>query len=294
MKTEKNILLAFILNISFSIFELFGGIFTNSIAIISDSIHDFADAISILLAYILEKKSKRKPDNNYTFGYQRYSCLGAVITNIILITGSLLVIYNAILRMINPKDINYDGMIVFSLLGIIINSLAAYITKSGHSFNQKAVSLHMLEDVLGWVIVFIGAIVMKFTSFNLLDSILSILVALFILISAIKSFKELLFIFLDKIPVNINIDDIKSHLLSFKEIKDVHHIHLWSIDGVNNYATMHIVTNSVKTNELKSKIKDEMKHLGIFHTTIEFEDEKEKCNELECSCKIVNDSHHHH
>lgn len=292
MKTEKNILIAFILNISFSIFELFGGIFTNSVAIISDSIHDLGDAISIGIAYFLEKKSKRKPDENYTYGYQRYSCLGAVITNTILITGSILVIYNAILRLLHPVDINYDGMIIFSLFGIIINFLASYITKKGESFNQKAVSLHMMEDVLGWVIVFIGSIVIKFTSFNLLDSILSILVAFFILINATKSFKEIFNVFLEKTPNGINISDIKKHLMEFEHIKNIHHIHVWSIDGINNYATMHVVTDLSSTNKLKSEIKEEMHHFGINHTTIEFEGVNEKCDELECFNKI--DAHHHH
>ena len=139
MKTEKNILIAFLLNMCFSLFELIGGIFTNSVAIISDAIHDFGDSISIGVSYFLEKKSKKKPDNKYTYGYARYSILGAIITNTILITGSILVIINAIERIINPVDINYDGMIIFAVFGVIINFLAAYFTKEGDSLNQKAV-----------------------------------------------------------------------------------------------------------------------------------------------------------
>ena len=147
MKTEKNILIAFLLNMFFSIFELLGGIYTNSVAIISDAIHDFGDAISIGVSYGLEKKSKKKPDNKYTFGYTRYSVLGAIITNTILIIGSTLVIYNAIERIINPVEINYDGMIIFAVLGVIINFGAAYYTKDGDSLNQKSVAQQLLKQV---------------------------------------------------------------------------------------------------------------------------------------------------
>ena len=149
MKTEKNILIAFLLNMLFSIFEIIGGIFTGSVAIISDAVHDFGDSISIGISYILEKKSKKKPDNKYTYGYTRFSVLGATITNTILIVGSILVILNAVKRIINPIEINYNGMIIFAIIGVIVNFVAAYATKEGDSLNQKAVNLHMLEDVLG-------------------------------------------------------------------------------------------------------------------------------------------------
>lgn len=140
--------MAFILNLSFSIFEFIGGALTNSVAIMSDSIHDMADAISIVISFFLEKRSKRKPDNKYTFGYVRYSVLASIITITILIIGFILVIYNSIERIINPVKINYDGMILLSVFGVIINFFAAYFTKDGDSLNQKSVNLHMLEDVL--------------------------------------------------------------------------------------------------------------------------------------------------
>ena len=171
MKTEKNILIAFILNLSFSIIELLGGFFTNSVAIMSDAVHDFGDALSIGISFFLEKKSKTKPDNKYTYGYARFSILGALITTTILTICSVLVIVGAIDRIINPVEINYNGMIGFAVLGVIINFLAAYFTKEGDSINQKSVNLHMLEDVLGWVVVLIGSILMKFTNISLIQKL---------------------------------------------------------------------------------------------------------------------------
>ena len=294
MKTEKNILIAFVLNISFSIFELIGGIFTNSISIMSDAIHDFGDALSIGISLILEKISKKKPDEKYTYGYARYSVLGALITTIVLTVGSIFVILGGINRILNPVTINYNGMIIFAIFGVVINFLAAYFTKEGESINQKAVNLHMLEDVLGWVVVLIGSILMKFTNITLVDSIMSIGIAIFILINAFKNLKDILDLFLEKTPKDISIEEIKNHLLEMKEILDVHHIHIWSMDGVTNYSTMHIVTEESNAKELKKKIRKEMNELGISHTTIEIEDKNDNCEEKECEVKINNEVHHHH
>ncbi len=290
MKTEKNILVAFLLNLAFSIVELIGGIFTNSVAIISDALHDFGDSISIGVSYFLEKKSKKRPDSSYTYGYARYSTFGAVITNTILIIGSILVIINAVGRIINPVPINYNGMIIFAIFGVIVNALAAYFTKEGDSLNQKAVNLHMLEDVLGWGVVLIGAILIKFTEITLIDAIMSIGVAIFILSHAIKSFKSIVDLFLEKTPEGIEIEELKEHLHEIENVKDVHHVHVWSLDGFNHYATMHVVTDLKDTKELKNKIKDELSEHGINHTTIEFEEMGFECTEKEC----VIPEHHHH
>ena len=292
MKTEKNILIAFLLNISFSIIEFFGGIFTNSVAIISDAIHDLGDAISIGISFILEKKSKKKADKNYTYGYIRYSVLGGVITTTILLVGSILVIINATKRLFNPETINYNGMIIFAILGVILNFIAAYVTKEGDSINQKSVNLHMLEDVLGWIVVLIGAIIMNFTNIKIIDPIMSIGVAIYILINSLKNLKQVLDIFLEKTPNNIDVDEIKKHLLNIKDVDDVHHIHIWSMDGYNNYATMHIVTNSKNVAKVKKEIREELEEHNIHHAILETENEA--CDDKECKIEFHHEHHHHH
>ena len=185
-------------------------------------------------------------------------------------------------------------MIIFAIFGVIVNFIAAYFTKEGDSLNQKAVNLHMLEDVLGWVVVLIGAVVIKFTNINLLDALMSIAVAIFISIHALKGFKVVIDLFLEKIPNGIEIDELKNHLLKIENVEDVHHIHIWSMDGVNNYATMHIVTDSNDTKKLKNEIKEELKEHGINHTTIEIEEKGNECREKECIVETVEHSHHHH
>ncbi len=293
MKTEKNILIAFILNLSFSIFEIIGGFFTGSVAIISDAVHDLGDATSIGISYFLEKKSKKQPDNTYTYGYARFSVMGSVITTLILLFGSVMVIYNAILRIINPVEINYNGMIVFAVVGALVNFLAAYFTKDGDSLNQKAVNLHMLEDVLGWIVVLVGAIIMSFTDIRIIDPLMSMGVAVFILINAIKNLKEVLDLFLEKIPNNISIEEIKNHIKEIDGVIDVHHIHIWSIDGFHNYATMHIVVEE-NSHKIKDKIREELKEHGIGHATLELEDKDDHCHEKHCHIEENHHSGHHH
>ena len=292
MKTEKNILIAFILNLSFSIFEIIGGFFTGSVAIISDAVHDLGDATSIGISYFLEKKSKKQPDNTYTYGYVRFSVMGSVITTVILLVGSVIVIYNAIKRIINPVPINYNGMIIFAIVGALVNFVAAYFTKDGDSLNQKAVNLHMLEDVLGWIVVLVGAIIMRFTDIRIIDPLMSMGVAIFIFANALKNLKEVLDLFLEKIPNNISIEEIKHHIKEIDGVIDAHHIHIWSIDGFHNYATMHIVANE-NSHEIKDKIREELKEHGIGHATLEIESPTDHCHEEHCHIEETSHSHSH-
>lgn len=293
MKSERNILIAFILNLLFSVFEFVGGIFTNSVAIISDSIHDIGDAISIGISYFLEKKSKKQPDETYTYGYLRYSVIGSIITTLILLVGSVLVIVNAVNRILNPVQINYNGMIIFAIVGVVINFFAAYFTKDGDSLNQKSVNLHMLEDVLGWAVVLVGAILMCFTDFALIDPILSICVAVFIFIHAFGNLKEALDLFVEKIPNDISVQEITHHITEIEGVLDVHHIHIWSMDGINNYATMHIVTNGDRA-AIKAAVREELCEHGIKHATLELEDENEPCESEHCHIEEGHSGHHHH
>ena len=294
MKTEKNILIAFILNLAFAVFEFFGGVFSGSVAILSDALHDIGDAASIGISYFLERKSKKKPDEIYTYGYLRYSVIGSVITTLILLIGSCVVIYNAVVRIYKPLAIHYNGMIIFAIIGVIVNFVAAFFTKEGDSLNQKAVNLHMLEDLLGWLLVLVGAIVMRFTDFSLIDPIMSIVVAVFIFINAIKNLKEALDILLEKAPKTISIKEIKEHILEIEGIKELHHIHIWSLDGMQSFATMHIVTNQ-DPHKIKDVVRKELKEHGISHATLELESESEHCHNKVCNIETnTTHSHHHH
>lgn len=293
MKTEKNILIAFILNLAFSIFEFVGGLVTGSVAILSDAVHDVGDAASIGVSFFLERKSKKQPDDTYTYGYARYSVIGGVITTLILLLGSAAVIYHAILRILAPTPINYDGMIVLAVVGVCVNFLAAMLTRQGGSLNQRAVNLHMLEDVLGWLVVLVGAVVMRFTDFSLLDPILSICVAVFILVNALKNLREVLDLFLEKTPHGIDVGEICEHLTQIEGVLDVHHVHVWSMDGESNYATMHVVASG-DAQRIKEMIREELREHGIGHATLELEAEGEECHEEHCHVEHASHAGHHH
>lgn len=293
MKTTRNILIAFLLNLAFSVFEFMGSIFTGSVAILSDAVHDMGDAASIGIAYFLEKKSKQKPDETYTYGYARYSVMGSMITTLILLIGSVTVVANAVSRIFEPVEIRYNGMIVFAVVGICVNICAAWFTREGDSLNQKAVNLHMLEDVLGWVVVLIGAIVMRFTDFALLDPLMSICVAVFIFVSAIQNLKKALDLFLERIPHGISVGEIREHIMEIPGVLDVHHIHIWSVDGQTHSATMHIVTDA-DPHETKVAIREELREHGIGHATLELETPGEHCHAPSCATTHTAHHHHHH
>lgn len=270
MKREKSILTAFILNLCFSVFEFIGGIYTGSVAITSDALHDIGDAASIGVSYFLERKSTKEPDERYTYGYGRYSVIGGAVTTLILLFGSVAVIYNAIGRIINPIRINYDGMIFFAIAGVVVNSAAAFFTHHGESLNQRAVNLHMIEDVFGWIVVLVGAFLIKFTDFVLIDPIMSVGVSIFIIIHALEHLKEIIEILLDKVPEGIKLTEVRKCIEDIDGVVRVYNIHIKTIDGKNNYASMHIVANEDNC-EIRKMVREKISSFGIENVTIEVE-----------------------
>ena len=263
----KNILIAFILNLGFSIFELIGGLLTGSVAITSDSLHDFGDAASIGASYFLERKSKKGADEKYTYGYGRYSLLGGAITTFILLFGSVALVFGALRRLLSPAEISYDGMIVIAAVGVCVNLCAALVTRDGGSVNQKAVNLHMLEDVFGWIAVLVSAVVMRFTDWYFLDPLMSIAVAVFIFVSGVKNLAEIIGIFLERTPKGFCREQLREHILEIDEVVDVHHIHVRNFDTETVVATLHAVISSEKSYEVKAKIKRVLYEMGITQET---------------------------
>ena len=304
-QSEKNIKVAFILNLCFSVIEFIGGCLTNSVSISSDSIHKFGDCILILISWLLEKKSEQKPNKFYTYGYQKFSVLGGLINSCILTCGATMIFLNAINKIFNPEPINYNGVLFLALLGLFFNGLAAYKTFKSEKINEKSVSLHLIEDVLSWFVVLVTSIFMKAFDMPVLDPILSVLITCFILFNACKNIGRVFNIFLDKAPKNTDPERIKKALLEDKNIKDVHHVHLRT-DGVNNFATLHIIiSDNINQNQIidiKQNAHQKLLTLNISHATIEFEFQSEHCSENKCDklknenlgIKYTNHHQHHH
>ncbi|MBN2852704.1 MAG: cation transporter [Clostridia bacterium] len=300
-KSNKNIGIAFSVNLAFTLVEIIGGVLTNSISIMSDAIHDLGDSLSIGVSWLLENKSRKKPDDDFTFGYARFSLLGGLINSIVLLVGSTIIILRAIPRIIDPQAVNETGMLFLALAGILVNGFAAYKTSKGKGMNEKVVSLHLLEDVLGWAAVLIASIMMMITGIKVIDPILSILITIYILFNIFRNLKKIISILLERAPDGISIDEISEKIINTTEVVDVHHVHLWSLEGINNFVTMHVVIpediKNTEINRIKQKIHDILLSSGIHHTTIEFEFANECCIDGDCKNVIIkedkHDRHHH-
>lgn len=284
----SNIRLAFFLNLGFTIIEIIGGFWTNSVAIISDALHDLGDSLSLGLSWFLERYSRKKKDERYSYGYRRYSLFSALINSLILIAGSIYILFEAVPRLFNPEQPNAKGMLILAAGGIIVNGIAVLRVRKGKSLNERIVALHLFEDVLGWVAVFIVSIVMIFKNIPILDPILSILITIYILYRVIINLKKTFSIFLQAVPEGVSIKQIEDKILKIDNVLNVHHTHIWSIDSLNNVLSTHIVVKDNTTVkeiiDIKRKAKEIMESLKLEHSTIEVECESEFCKLRDSEC----------
>lgn len=279
--STKNIKVAFFLNVTFTVFEIIGGFWTNSMAILSDAVHDLGDSLSLGLSWYLDKKSKQDANNRFSFGYRRFSLLGALINGIVLISGSIFLLFEIIPRLIEPQHSNAKGMLVFAIFGIIVNGAAVLRVKGGKTLNERVVSLHLLEDVLGWVAVLIVSIILLFWDIPILDPILSILILSYVLFNVVKNLKETLLVFLQGVPSDIDLPSLESKISEIDNVVSVHQLQLWSLDGAEHVLTIHVVIKEgTSVNEiisLKRNVKALLNESQVEHATIEIEFENEDC-----------------
>lgn len=283
-RSSKNLKLAFFLNAAFTVFELIGGFYVNSVAIISDAVHDLGDTLSLGSSWYLQNKSLQGRNNKFSFGYKRFSLLGALINSLVLIGGSIYVITEAISRLVEPEYSNARGMLIFAIVGVIVNGFAAWKLSKGSSMNEKVVSWHLVEDVLGWVAVLIVAIVLHFYNTPYLDPALSLLITLFILYNVFKRLKETLHIFLQGVPKEIDLEEIEVKLQAIPHVASLHHMHVWSLEGTDHVFTTHIKLKNIKRFQelldVKRAVKDVLQKYQFDHYTIETELDEETCDLL--------------
>ncbi|WP_413581313.1 cation diffusion facilitator family transporter [Bdellovibrio sp. HCB288] len=272
---------AFVLNLGFALVELVGGYLTNSVAIMSDALHDFGDALAMIIAIFMEKLSHKSSDQNFSYGYRRFSVLGAVITGMILIVGSVFILVEAVPRLINPQQPHANGMLLLALLGVTINGIAALRVSKGTSLNERMLMWHMIEDVMGWVLVLIGALVMKFWDLPQVDAGLAIALSLWILFNVFKNLREATKVFLMASPSGSSVEAVVEEIKKIENVVDVHHAHLWSLDGENHVFTGHVVLKEEATlfemQAVKNEIKKRMKAFGIIEATVETEIQGVSC-----------------
>ncbi|MFG6116573.1 cation diffusion facilitator family transporter [Halobacillus sp. MO56] len=283
--TTGNIKVAFFLNFTFTIIEIIGGIMTNSMAILSDALHDLGDSLSLGLAWFLQNFSKKGKTKNFSFGYKRFSLLAALINSIVLIVGSVFILTEAIPRLLNPEQPDAGGMIILAILGIIVNGAAVFRLRGGESMNSKVMTWHLLEDVLGWAAVLLVSIVMFFTDLPILDPIASIGITIFILYNVVKNLFKTMRLFLEGVPENIDYHDIIEKMNQLPNVESTHHTHLWSLDGEHHAFSTHIVVPKGATKDqvctIKEQVKEIIEPIHLDHITIEIEYEDERCSVME-------------
>ena len=299
MKTKHAVWLAFFLNLSYAIVEFIaGGVFGSS-AVLADSVHDLGDAIAIGVSAFLETISNREEDSHYTLGYKRFSLLGALVTAVILMTGSVLVILENITKLFHPQPVNDEGILWLGIIAVSINVLASLVVRKGKTKNESILSLHFLEDTLGWLAVILMAIVLRFTDWYILDPLLSLVISIFILSKAIPRFWSTLKIFLDAVPEGVDIQRVKSDLEQLDHVASINQLNLWTMDGLEKNAIVHVCLKKVEHMEVcKEAIRAMLKDYGFQNITIEVDADlvthqahKRNMEELEA---VQNHGHEHH
>lgn len=270
MKSSRNMTIAFLLNFSFAIIEFIFGLLFHSSAVLADAIHDTGDALAIGLSTLFEKISTKKEDREYTLGYKRYSLLGALLTSVILLVGSTLVIVENIPKLFAPEKVNYDGMLVLGIVAIVVNTAASRVVSHGHSHNESILSLHFLEDILGWLAVVGVSIILRFTDWYFLDPLLSLVIAGFILSKALPKFWENIQIFLDHVPSDVDLSQLYQEIAVLENVRAITQLNVWTTDGLEKYAMLHIcLENPNLLAETQVVLRQRLLAYGIAKVTIQ-------------------------
>ena len=270
MKFSKNMTIAFLLNFSFAIIEFIFGLLFHSSAILADAVHDSGDAMAIGLSTLFEKISTKKEDREYTLGYKRYSLLGALLTSVILLVGSILVIVENVPKLFAPEKVNYDGMLVLGIFAIVVNTAASRVVSHGHSHNESILSLHFLEDILGWIAVIVVSLILRFTDWYFLDPLLSLVIAGFILSKALPKFWENIQIFLDHVPSDVDLGQLYQEIAVLENVRAITQLNVWTTDGLEKFAMLHIcLENPNLLAETQASLRQKLLAYGISKVTIQ-------------------------
>lgn len=280
-QSSGNLKVAFFLNLTFTVLEIIGGIWTNSVAIITDAVHDLGDSLSLGLAWYFEKLSERTRTPRHTYGFRRYRLLGGLVTGIVLLFGLGFVLTHAIARLANPEPVHAEGMMAFAVVGILFNGAAVLRVRKGTSLTEKIVSWHLIEDTLGWIAVLIGAAIMAVWDLPIIDPILSILISIVILWNVGRNLKKVFAVFLQVSPEGFDNAAFEEKALSIEGVDSIHHVHSWSIDGEHHVLSAHVVVDDAGLDpvRVKNEIRDLLRAHDFEHITIEVEMPGDECDQ---------------
>lgn len=271
-KASENLSVAFFLNLIFVIIVAIGGILTNSVTILADVLHDFNDTITIALSWILEKFAGKENTETYTYGYDRLSLLGAAITSIFVISGSIIILYESFSRLFTSVTPDAQGMLIVAILGILFKGISVLKLRKGITFNEKTVLIHILSDVLRWIAVLFVSLILMFYNLPILDPLISILISLWVLINILRILFETIKVLMQRVPHGFDLDSYKKDVLAISNVESIENIHVWSLDGITDILTVKIKLGDIyRLNEIKEEIEKISKDkYSIDETTIEF------------------------
>ncbi len=273
--------LAFVLNTSFAILEIFGGLWTNSMAILSDAVHDLGDSVALGAAWFLEGYARKGGDRRFSYGYRRFSLLGAWTNTTVLVVGSVIVLTKSIPRLFAPEPPNAAGMLLFAVIGVAANGAAAWRLRGRESLNTKVAAWHLIEDVLGWAAVLVVSVTLLFIDLPILDPALSIAITGYVLLNVLRNLRRTLLLFLQAVPEDIDLGELERRFGALAHVCSTHHMHVWSMDGEHHVLTTHVVVDRQATQEDIARLRGDVARLceeyRFAHTTVEIEWDDEEC-----------------
>lgn len=276
----RNIGVAFWLNFAFAVIELAGGLYTQSLAVVSDALHDFGDALSFAVGYVLQRKSTQGPSENFSYGLRRLSLLSAFISGLVISIGAVLIAIEAVRSFSEPRDPHAPGMLALAILGITVNGIAAWRMSLGHTHNEKMLRWHLIEDILGWVAVLIGSLFIWWLGWTWLDPLLALGISLFVLYNVLRNLAATISLFLQANPDPERLRAFRGDVAAMPNIVELHDVHFWSLDGVRHILSLHAVLRDLSLAEQdKEQIRKLSQSLGDCHLTIEIESEREHCHD---------------
>ncbi len=280
-RAAANIRTAFFLNLVFTLLEVGGGLYTNSLAILSDAVHDLGDTFGIGLSWYMARLAGKARTGAYSYGYGRFTLLAALANGLVLAAGSAAIIAHAIPRLLHPEPANAPGMFLFALLGVAVNGAAAMRMRGGQTMNERVVMWHLIEDVLGWAAVLVVSAVMLFADLPVLDPALAVIITLYILWNALKNLRRTAAIFLQSVPESVNLAELEERIRALDGVASLHDLHVWTMDGSYHVISLHVTTSGVCTPEEMAELKQRIRAItgdyAIEHTTVEVETTGAEC-----------------
>ncbi len=271
-KAGENLAFVFFMNLAFNIIVIVGGLATNSMAILADCIHDMSDTISIAFAWLLERVAQKDSTDSYSYGYQRFSILGAVIISVFVIVMAFVILQEAIPRLFAPQSVDAGGMLMVAIVGIIFKAISVHRLHKGETFNEKAILFHQLGDVFEWVAILVLSLVLMFwKGAPYLDPFVSIGIALWLIVNLGRNLYKSVEVLLQKTPNSFDVEEFKTSILRIEGVKGIDDFHIWSLDGIDSVLTLKVVLDDFSSRDkIKKQIYTIASKYHIVDITIEF------------------------